>query len=103
MAAHKVTAALVTAVTRTGVRHFYFGDVLPPDVTDASLANLKALGFVSSESEPEGAGGDVERPAEAGPGSAKEKWFAYAAHHKVTVDAEASKEDIIAAVAAAGH
>jgi len=101
MAAH-VTAALVVAHVNGKVQHLYHGDVVPAGIDKGSLANLVNLGFVSTDDEVAGES-DVERPAEAGPGSAKEKWLAYAAAKGVEVDAEASKEDIVAAVTTAGH
>ncbi len=94
-----VTAALVVVQTRTGVRHLYHGDIVPPDIKPESLANLESLGYVTSEVEAP----TSERPPVAGPGSAKEKWLAYAAFHNVAVGDDASKDDVIAAVTAAGH
>jgi hypothetical protein len=41
-------------------------------------------------------------PAKAGAGSSKDAWAAYAAAHDVTVDENASRDDIIAACEAAG-
>ncbi len=107
MAAH-VTAALVVAHVNGKVQHLYHGDVVPAGIDKGSLANLVSLGFVSTDDEvvgePQGfEPSDMERPAEAGPGSAKEKWLAYAAAKGVEVDAEASKEDIVKAVSDAGH
>lgn len=105
-AAHTVTAALVVALVGGKVQHLYHGDVVPSNIDEGSLANLKSLGFISSEDEdvspdPESQAG--ERPNESGPGSAKEKWLAYAAFHQVEVDPAGSKDDIIAAVTTAGH
>lgn len=41
-------------------------------------------------------------PRRAGPGSAKDRWLAYAAANEVEVDPEASREEIIAALEAYG-
>lgn len=50
-----------------------------------------------------GAAAAVEGPpAKAGPGSSKAAWLAYAAGHGVELDGEPSREDIIAALDAAG-
>lgn len=52
---------------------------------------------------PDGAGASVEGPpAKAGPGSSKAAWLAYAAGHGVELDGELGREDIIAALDAAG-
>jgi len=103
MAARTVTAALVVAHVGGKVQHLHFGDIVPAGIDPGSLANLESLGFVSSASEDEAPSGEVQRPAESGPGSAKDKWLVYAAAKGVEVDAEASKEDIVAAVTTAGH
>jgi len=99
--AARVTAALVVAHTTSGVQHLYAGDVVPSSITDESLANLRSLGLVAEEPDPEPA--EPVRPAESGPGSAKEKWLAYAASKGVEVSPDAAKEEIVAAVTAAGH
>lgn len=129
--AYKVTAALVVAHVGGKVQHFYVGDVIPSNIDTGSLDNLKALGFISEEEPPAGTplsadetarakaheasaektpnpprepeAPTSERPTESGPGSAKEKWLGYAAFHNVEVPADASKDDVIAAVTAAGH
>lgn len=45
----RVTAPLVSAVSRNGrVFHLFLGDVVPADITEKSLENLKSLGFVES-------------------------------------------------------
>lgn len=41
-------------------------------------------------------------PPKAGPGSSKTAWLAYAAGHGVDVDGESTRDDIIAALDAAG-
>jgi len=99
--AARVTAALVVAHTTSGVQHLYAGDIVPSSVTEASLENLRALGFITDE--PDASAAETDRPAESGPGSAKDKWLAYAASKGVDVSADAAKEEIIAAVTAAGH
>jgi len=77
-------------------------------------------GATDSETPSEGAGTDSEdggtdagdddgdpvddtRPPESGSGASKAKWATYAAAHEVTIEDGASREAIIAAVAAAGH
>lgn len=99
-----VKAPLVTATQNGRVLYLYGGDVVPDGVDDASVKHLKSLGYVE-DGDPAPIGAEpqeVERPAESGPGSAKERWIAYAEAKGVTVSGDASKDDIIAAVAAAG-
>lgn len=47
--------------------------------------------------------GDGGPPPKAGRGSGKDAWSAYADSVEVTVDGEATRDDIIAAIEAAGH
>lgn len=103
MSSHVVTAPLVIArVDDEGHQvYLYQGDRVP-HLAEGEVKRLKEGGFIGSD-EVEDAPAGVERPAESGPGSAKDKWLAYASAKGVEVDAEASKEDIVAAVTAAGH
>ena len=45
---------------------------------------------------------DPDEPPRAGKGSSRDAWAAYAAGHGVTADDDASRDDIIAALVAAG-
>lgn len=99
-----VTAPLVTVQQSGRVLYLRQGDVVPGGVDKASVDHLTSLGYVQ-DNDPAPVGAEpqeVERPAESGPGSAKDKWVAYAAAKGVQVDADASKEDIVAAVTTAG-
>lgn len=107
-ATYKVSAPLVVALVGGKVQHLYLGDIVPANIDRESLENLKSLAFVSTDQAvdpipdaPGEAGEAVQRPAESGPGSAKEKWLDYAKAKGVEVDGDASKDDIIAAVKAA--
>lgn len=93
-------AALVVVKRKSGADFYaYFGSPLPDDAKSEAVAGLLAEGLVIETGSADG----VLRPAESGPGSAKDKWLAYAEAFDVDVDADASKEDIIAAVTEAGH
>lgn len=56
----------------------------------------------TSGGEPSAGGEPLERPNESGPGSALDKWVAYAAAHEVEHASDATRDEIVAAVAAAG-
>lgn len=100
----RVSAPLVTVTQNGRVLYLRHGDVVPDGVDKASLDHLRSLGYVEDADEaPTGASEPPARPAESGPGSARSKWVEYAAFHGVTHDADASREDIAAAVTTAGH
>lgn len=67
---YRVTAPLVSAVSRNSrVFHLFLGDVVPADITEKSLENLKSLGFVeafgvAAEPEPD----EDPEPPKRGPG-----------------------------------
>lgn len=46
--------------------------------------------------------GDGDEPPRSGKGSSKDAWAAFAAKHDVTVEDEATRDDIVAALTAAG-
>jgi len=58
----RITATLVTVRTTNGVAHLYAGDVVPSSVTPESLANLKSLGFISEDTEPDAEKRPVKTP-----------------------------------------
>lgn len=92
-----VLAPLVLAKDEAGnVVYLYQGTEVPQSIGKEERARLAE--YLSAPVE----GSDPERPAESGPGSAKDKWFAFAEFHGITVADDASKEDIIAAVTEAG-
>lgn len=76
----------------------------PDDKIPAELAkqitNPKVHGEDSTEPTPAPEVGAV--PPRSGAGSARDAWAVYAANNGVEVDAEASREDIIAALDTAG-
>ena len=104
----KVIAPLVAVNGADGrVKYLYHGTTVPSDVSEDDLKRLRADGLVEKFAEPEtesatGDGAALERPTESGPGSALEKWVAYAAAHEVEHAPEATKAEIVAAVTAAG-
>lgn len=71
---------------------------VPADVA-AQITNPKAW---AEQPVSEGEGRSVEVPPRAGKGSSREAWAEYAAAVKVDVDDDATRDDIIAAVEAAG-
>jgi len=110
--AHIVSSPLVAVNGVDGkVKYLYRNTIVPSDVSEKDITRLVADGLIEkvstvSAAAPESqdeAGDSLERPAESGKGSGMDKWVAYAAAHEVEIDPESSKDDIIAAVAAAGH
>lgn len=102
--AYVVKTALVIAKGPSGDVYLYEGTVVPAHIAKDEVERLVEGGFVKSdETAPEPDAPTMERPNESGPGSTKDQWLAYAAHHEVEVDQGASREDIISAVTAAGH
>lgn len=90
MATHTVTAALVVAHVSGRVQHFYHGDVLPPNVDEESLENLKSLGFVEEQKSDD----------------PDTTWTvpdlkAFAVEHEIDLGDATKKADILAALAAA--
>lgn len=101
-AQYVVTAPLVAATVGKTVLHFRAGDVLPAGVDDASIDNLKSLGFVSESdaagsSDPSDPASDGE-PPRAGRGSGVEAWAEYATSKGIEVPADATRDDIVALV-----
>lgn len=110
--AHIVSSPLVAVNGADGkVKYLYRGTIVPSDVSEKDIKRLVADGLIekvsaasAAEPEPQDKAGDSsDRPAESGNGSGKDKWVAYAAAHEVEIEPESSREDIIAAVTAAGH
>lgn len=92
------SAPLVIVRLKSGSDAYVYGGFeLPADVNEDTVAGLVSEGLVV-----EVKSAAVERPAESGPGSAKEKWIEFAAQEGIEIDPESDKSDIIAAVTAAG-
>lgn len=68
--AFRITAPMVSAVARNQrVFHLFLGDVVPADITEKSLENLKSLGFVEEfGAAPEPEPGEDPEPPKRGPG-----------------------------------
>ncbi|MFF5285191.1 hypothetical protein [Streptomyces sp. NPDC013171] len=60
----------------------------------------ETVGFTGPRAD--GSGGDVEVPPRSGRGSGIDAWRAFLADHEINVDADASREDMIAAAEQAG-
>jgi hypothetical protein len=94
--ATRITAALVVAHVNGRVQHLYRGDIVPAGIDAASLANLKALGFV-----------DSDETSDATPdGEPSDAWKVddlktYAGEHDVDLGDATKKADILAAIVAA--
>lgn len=87
----------LAANVHVGGRFFEAGSTPDKEFAD-QITNPKAWGEdVESEATSDGP------PPKAGRGSGKEAWAAYAEKLDVDVDADATRDDIVAAVAAAGH
>lgn len=81
------------------------GALVPEGVDQALLDNLSARGLIESVEvnevvEPEQT--DLTAPPKDGSGSGKAAWHTYAAAIGVEVPADASRDDVIAAIEAAG-
>lgn len=83
----------LTANVYVGGRFFESGSTPPKEYAD-QITNPNAWG--ESGDTPDGP------PAKAGRGSGREAWAAYADDHDVAYDDDASRDDLIAAVEAAG-
>ncbi|WP_327162105.1 hypothetical protein [Streptomyces zaomyceticus] len=73
------------------------------DDTDGELIGEhgpETVGFAGPRAD--GSGGDVEAPPRSGRGSGIDAWRSFLADHEVGVDADASREDMIAAAEQAG-
>lgn len=95
-----VTAPLVIAKDAAGQDvYLYQGATVPASIPASEVERLSDyLSFPEVEEPTE----SIERPAESGPGSAKDKWIEFAAQEGIEIDPESDKADIIAAVTAAG-
>lgn len=79
--------------------HFAPGDTVPAWARKL-LVNPKLWGDASEPTAPDPV--TVEVPAKSGPGSGKEAWTAFAEARGVGLDSAMSRDDIMAACAAAG-
>lgn len=106
-----VTAPLITVVA-SGVRHsLYTGALIPSGVKGEDIERLSREGYIA-ESVSEKASEPVEKnssgepsaiPAKAGPGSGKAAWRGYAESLGVDAPESVDRDDLIKAIAAAGH
>lgn len=82
-----------------GVLYGPAGESPPKDVAER-ITNPKAwAGTVDADDD----SGEAGIPPKGGAGSGKDAWKAYADSLGVAVDDEASRDDIVAAIEAAGH
>lgn len=92
--ARKLTSTVYLTAEDGSVTSYGPGDTVPADV--AKRITNPDVWEGSDDAESDGP------PPRAGAGSSKDKWVAYAEANGVTVDEDATRDDIIAAVEAAG-
>lgn len=95
-AVYTVTAALVVAHVGGKVQHFYAGDVLPVNVDEGSLKNLKSLGYVAKSGD--AVADQTDEPSDAW---TVKQLQAFAGEHSIDLGDAKNKPDILAAVLAA--
>ena len=104
---YRVKAAAAVVKIGGTERYLYQGAIVPEGATNAE--HLEAIGLIEAfdvpatepeDTDPEGT--DATPPPKDGPGSGKAAWHTYAAAVGVEVPADASRDDVIAAIEAAG-
>ena len=88
----KLTSTVYLTAEDGTITSYGPGDTVPADVAK-QITNPDVWEGSSSAEAP---------PARSGAGSGKDKWVAYAEANGVTVDDDATRDDVIAAVEAAG-